>query len=150
MLYWKHYSYLLQNRGGETEDLALTCSPEKLGIDIYSIYDNYPMLSNNWLLYKGEKERVNYSDKIENEAVLLPLFNNPQIVNLKEIYNYKWEYFFYHDPKFIIYRKASYENYITFEIYKINGSLFQKLKLIIQGWYSSTYTKIGKFLIMLL
>lgn len=91
MLYLRFQAYLLQSRGGETEDLALICEPEKLGLDRNLIEDTYPILSKNWLLYYGAKEKIDYYAKTEYEALLLPLFNNPKLIHLNpnDKYYYK-------------------------------------------------------------
>ena len=146
MLYWKFQAFLLQARGGETEDLALICEPEKLGIDRLYLENTYPIMSKNWLLYYGAKEKASYYDKTEYEALLLPLFNNPKIIHLNpsDSYTYKSEYFYYHDPNYLVYRRQPYGDAIIFEIYKKNGTPVQQVQLKLTGAYDLSYARICK------
>lgn len=93
----------------------------------------FPLLSYNWLLFYGPKYREYYNSNVEYEAFLLPLYNNPQIIHLNNTSMCRAEQFFYHDPKYIIYTKFSYESYFTFEIFKVNGTPVQNIKLDIKG-----------------
>lgn len=147
MLYLKFQAYLLQPRGGETEDLALIWEPEKLGLDRGLLEFTYPILSKNWLLYYGAKEKIDYYAKTEYEALLLPLFNNPKIINLSpnDKYYYKAEFFFYHDLNYLVYRRQAYGDSIIFEIYQKNGTPVQQIPLKIQGMYDASYARFCKF-----
>ena len=90
MLYRKFQPFLLQTRGGETEDLLLILEPEKLGLDRYLLEDVYLIHFKNWLLCYGAKEKIKYYDKTEYET-LLPLFNNLKVAHLSgnDLYIYK-------------------------------------------------------------
>ena len=83
-LYWKFQAFLLQTRGGVTQNLALIWEPEKLSLDRCLFENIYPIHSKNWLLYYGAKEKINYYNKTEYET-LIPLFNNPKVTHLSGI-----------------------------------------------------------------
>jgi hypothetical protein len=98
MLYYKFQAFLCQERGNETEDLALICEPESLGIENETMSDVYPLKSKSWLLFYGVKETDNNLTK-EYEALLVPEYNQPKVTHLNpnDVGYYKAEYFYYHN-----------------------------------------------------
>lgn len=56
------------------------------------------------------------------------------MLNPNEVQNYKSEFFFYHDQSYIVYIKSVVGlDHVLFEIYRLNGSLEQTIKLRIKG-----------------
>lgn len=142
MLYQKFQAFLLQERESASEEYAFVWEPDDLGIDPSKIDDIYPIESKTWLLYYGVREG---QMKNEQEAFLLPQFNDPKILilNPNEVSNYKSEFFFYHDQRYIIYMKSVEGlDHIIFEIYHLNGSLEQIIKLKIKGLYNHSEANI--------
>jgi hypothetical protein len=81
MLYQKFQAYLCQEKGEETEDLALLCEPIDLGIDAELMSNEYPLKSKSWLLFYGITENDDSSKK-EYQALLLPEYNQPKVIGL--------------------------------------------------------------------
>jgi hypothetical protein len=68
--------------------------------------------------------------------LLLPEYNEPKVTNLNpnEIYNYKSEFFFYHDQSYIIYQKQLYGmDHIAFDIFNRNLEFTHTIKLKIHN-----------------
>ena len=142
MLYQKFHAFLLQERESASEEYAFVWEPDDLGIDPSKIDDIYPIESKTWLLYYGVREG---QMKNEQEAFLLPQFNDPKILilNPNEVSNYKSEFFFYHDQRYIIYMKSVEGlDHIIYEIYHLNGSLEQIIKLKIKGLHNHSEANI--------
>lgn len=144
MLYQGFQSYLCQEKGEETEDLALVCQPEGLGIDEELMADIYPLKSRNWLMYYGVKE-ADDPNKREYEALLIPEYNQPKVIHLNpnDVSYYKMEYFFYHDNDYLVYHKQTYGlDHVAIEIYKRNGLPHQRVKLTLEGCNDHSYAKV--------
>ena len=144
MLYQKFQGYILQQKENASEESAFFWEPEDLGIDIEKIDDKYPIESKSWLMYFGIRENPQ-TNKFIQEAFILPQFNQPKILilNPDEIWDYRNEYFFYHDQKYLVYMKlVSGVNYVIYEIYSLNGLLVQTLSLNINGLRDHTSSKI--------
>jgi len=144
MLYDKFQAFLWQERGEETEDLALSCEPYDLGIDPELMSDLYPLKSQSWLLFYGITESDD-SDKIEYQALLLPEYNQPKVTGLSpsDVGNYKAEFFFYHDNDYIMYLKQCYGiDHIAIEVYRRNMQPHQTIKLYVEGWSDHSYARV--------
>lgn len=145
MLYQKFQAYLCQERGSETEDLALTCEPDIQRIDHESIDERYPLKSKSWLLFYAATE-YNEKDRKQYEILLLPEYNQPKVVHLNtnDVGYYKCEYFFYHDQNYLVYHKQTYGlDHILIEIYKRNGKPYDHIKLKLEGCYDHSYARIS-------
>ena len=144
MLYEGFKAYLMQNRGKETMDLALTCEPDDVGIDRSFLAANYPIASKSWMMFFG-KYYNDEKQKYMNRVLLLPEYNQPKIVHLNpnDVGYYKAEFFYYHNNDYLVYIKQTYGiNHVPVEIFRRNGDFHQTIKLSIKGCMDYSYAKV--------
>lgn len=149
MLYIKSKGYLWQLTGHETDDLALTVIPENLGIRMDSLTDTYPILSNSWLVFYGEKEwKSGDDDRNLKQISLLPEYASPKIRWCSsDVMSYcKIEFMFYHNNDYYCFlSQTGYgsSSGIILHIFKRNSEKCQELKVPYKGDPNSYYQDVS-------